>query len=1366
MLAIPSPDLLLNLFASASQAIGLLLVLVGGAAWNRRGSASGGKRQGASRALVATLSVLLLACATAFLLYHLSVVDAHNQRLRTNLVRTSVEAGKQVGDVSLRTLDFSDQARHPSGITTDELAARVARGDALNLVDVREPEEVEVARIPGSWHRRYPDLMRDRAGLVRDGAETILLCESGNRSSELCDGFAKLDVPTRFLVGGYEKWVAEDRPVLGLQASERSDLRAIPDFPNKEVLLDTPDVVALVENEGAIFVDVRYPEDLARHALPGAINHPIRRMTSEAVAKAIAELPRRPIVVPCYDKRSSFYALILGIRLHRAGLDFRGRYSTPHEWFVPVAERAHVVRWREEQQGRTLLAALRAPFADALRWLEARAGLLVAILLLVLGLRLSLLPLTWRVERDSLRLAAIAPRLAELRARLGGDPVRLRRAITALLRAERIAPLRNLLSTSLQILLFVLLFAAVGAVAAASDATLLGAPLRAPDPTFVLPLLSGALVLGVLRSNGRAQSRLRAASRLLGAAVITALAWPLSLALQYYLGLSLGCALLHAWAARRLLQRPRRGDAPAPAGGELVLPLGRADGRADAGNKAARLAKLRRAGLPVPDGFVVCGQAFAGGIERLNGRLDRAWTELRTDRVAVRSSGIAEDGAQQSRAGVYESLLGIDRNGLEQALVSVHGSLRGERARELGGGDDSGGVVVQRMVPAEYAGVLFTEDPASAGCTLVELVEGLGDALVSGRADPRAYRFTRRLGHALDGTRAPIDLAPLLALGRRVEALFGQPQDIEWAFAGGEFQLLQARDITRTAADRDGAVGRRERERRRLLQLVADRPPQQPALVLTELCELLPEPTPYSLALMQALWAPGGSVDLACRQLGIPYSVAEDSPDYVVAAFGRMYVDAGEQQRRFARGLCALASLRLARDAEAIERRFRGEFAPALTRELAVRDAIDCSRLSLDELLRLQDEWRQRFVTATYVQAEIVNLAAEVHAADARRRLARQQLDPSVVLAAIPRTELRGAWETLGAGGDAAVATFLARCGHRAAHDFELAEPRYRETPELVAAMAAGAPADVKRREPPPVAVHGRVLRLVVDRALRFQALKEDAKHVCLRELAGIRALLLAIGGRTGLHEDVFFLTPDEIARLGSPAERAALGGVAAARRAARAEWLALELPNELRPCDLETLFVPFAARTRPPAEDGVAHGERVAGDRDPVGRARVLHDPAEATELAAGEILVARFTDPSWTPLFRRAGGIVTEVGGWLSHAAIQARELNLPAIVGAGGAMSVFATGDLIALGQDGSVRRIADRRVRARRPLDRDAVLVLADDARPVRLVDVSETGARLRCPELPIGARVRLRVDGDERDGEVVRQTGDGVALRYA
>jgi pyruvate,water dikinase len=112
---------------------------------------------------------------------------------------------------------------------------------------------------------------------------------------------------------------------------------------------------------------------------------------------------------------------------------------------------------------------------------------------------------------------------------------------------------------------------------------------------------------------------------------------------------------------------------------------------------------------------------------------------------------------------------------------------------------------------------------------------------------------------------------------------------------------------------------------------------------------------------------------------------------------------------------------------------------------------------------------------------------------------------------------------------------------------------------------------------------------------------------------------------------------------------------------------------------------IPDVPATQALRGDGVSRG--VAK-----GRVRVVLDPVRDGKLEAGEILVAPFTDPGWTPLFLRAAAVVTEVGGALSHGAVVAREFGLPAVVNVTDATRLLKTGDLIEVdGDRGELRRL---------------------------------------------------------------------------
>jgi rifampicin phosphotransferase len=260
----------------------------------------------------------------------------------------------------------------------------------------------------------------------------------------------------------------------------------------------------------------------------------------------------------------------------------------------------------------------------------------------------------------------------------------------------------------------------------------------------------------------------------------------------------------------------------------LVLPLDEV-GSADAprvGHKAATLGTLKRAGFPVPEGLVVTTEALvrtmaAAGLDTgagpdqveavpLPGEVAAAVAaaagRLGDGPLAVRSSGVDEDLPDASYAGQYESVLGVPVAGLPAAVrrcwasAFTHHVAAYRHARGVGR-DVGMAVLVQPMVAAEAAGVAFSADPVTGDrdTAVVNAVRGLGDRLVAGRASPDEWVVRGVVATCRAAPEGAIDAevaADVAALARRVEARLGAPQDIEWALAGGELMLLQARPIT------------------------------------------------------------------------------------------------------------------------------------------------------------------------------------------------------------------------------------------------------------------------------------------------------------------------------------------------------------------------------------------------------------------------------------------------------------------------------------------------------------------------------------------------------------------------------------------
>jgi pyruvate,water dikinase len=269
------------------------------------------------------------------------------------------------------------------------------------------------------------------------------------------------------------------------------------------------------------------------------------------------------------------------------------------------------------------------------------------------------------------------------------------------------------------------------------------------------------------------------------------------------------------------------------------------------GGKAANLGELDRLGMRVPPGFVVTTDAYraAGPVEGVplpagvRAAVLAAYAELGADApVAVRSSATAEDSADASFAGVQETFLWV--RGAESVLDHVRRcwaslySVESVSYRLHRGLPEDGlamGVVVQRMVDARCAGVMFTRSPLTGDRSVVavEGAWGLGSALVGGAVTPDRYLVNKVTGeitrtvatkerrHRMDPSGAGVldepvpadlrdapcltdeDVRALVTLARRIEDHYGTPQDIEWALSDGLY-VLQSRPET-VWAKRDAA---------------------------------------------------------------------------------------------------------------------------------------------------------------------------------------------------------------------------------------------------------------------------------------------------------------------------------------------------------------------------------------------------------------------------------------------------------------------------------------------------------------------------------------------------------------------------------
>jgi phosphohistidine swiveling domain-containing protein len=813
----------------------------------------------------------------------------------------------------------------------------------------------------------------------------------------------------------------------------------------------------------------------------------------------------------------------------------------------------------------------------------------------------------------------------------------------------------------------------------------------------------------------------------------------------------------------------------------FVLPLavvGR-DDLAVAGGKGANLGELVRAGFPVPDGAVVTTDAYAavvrsaglaplvaaatedeGGALRaafasaempadLRAAVLDAYALLGSGPVAVRSSATAEDLPGAAFAGQQDTYLNVvGPDALLDAVRRCWGSLWTERAiayRARRDVDPEGvriAVVVQRMVPAEFAGVLFTANPVSGARdeVVVDASSGLGEAVVSGLVTPDHYVLggdgrvqERRPGqrevvvrgvegggveHRTDEAHLELPdrvLAELAGLGRSVAAHFGRPQDIEWAWADGRVWLVQARPMTALPPPP-----------LRLSRIQRITGPQ-----IGEYVPVRPYPMDTSGWIARGI---GRTVERMLAEIpGVHVDFADVLPEHdgVVDRFVppqprptwkllgaparnlpriRRYRAADwkhdERFIRFEREADELADLDVRTLGWAELRRL-----PQRTFE--VLDAI--TDLRVDYLPRVGiDLLRLRVLQALLHRRDLaaLTLGTRTRTEDANRELLRlaQRVRSDAALRAVFELEPEALAERVEQGPAfadfrTAFAAFLDEYGHReTTSPLLMSAPTWGDAPDTVLGMvkllvddAPAAQADDRAEQAerrllahPLVRLtrsERRVLRLLAD-ARAGIAFREDTHFHGTRTLPVLRHAVLEMGRRlteAGVlraADDVLHLRLEELEGLDDPATLAPADAdrvrVAVRSRSARRA--------ELAGVPLIAPDVLFPRRAT--GGDALVTGAPASGGRA-TGPVRVIRDVADFGLLRTGDVLVCPYTNPSWTPLFQRAVAVVVDTGGIGSHAAIVAREYGIPAVMGSAVGTSVLTDGQVVTV--DGGTGRV---------------------------------------------------------------------------
>jgi len=836
---------------------------------------------------------------------------------------------------------------------------------------------------------------------------------------------------------------------------------------------------------------------------------------------------------------------------------------------------------------------------------------------------------------------------------------------------------------------------------------------------------------------------------------------------------------------------------------------------ATVGGKGASLATLKRSGLPVPDGFHISTQAYkdfvkanmleklileklkkvdcvepqtfeevsieirsgfleAGIPEAIRDAIREAYPNLgvRDGAVAVRSSATAEDLPEASFAGQQETYLNV--RGSEEVLEAVKkcwASLWTARAiayRMKNHIDQSSialAVVVQEMVLAESAGVMFTANPLNGRQdeVLVNATWGLGEALVSGSVSPDSIVVEKNTGAVKDmkiakkenitvpaasgtvekklkGTRRKRkvlnseQIRELAALGKKIEQLYNQPQDIEWCLSAGGFSVVQSRPITSLPAAPS--------------QVDWTLPNPKGNYFRGSLAEHLPNPASPLFGSLGLRAINGSTNELAemmnmdLRQAQYQYILLNG---YVYMAYllnfkfvlsmvkvtlqnyKLMYTQAGERWRQAHQDFADLIAKfsetepEDLNEAQILEHVYQIMYAAGKYYTVIQSGTLPSASTSEMVFSRIYKSLKDRNdpdASQLLVGSDSVAMRAEKSLFDLNKWIQNSSSLQSYIMKKssaelavllekkeIPARLKQEEWIEF----RERFTTHLEQYG-QTSYDYDFMNPAPAEMPavslDALKLFLEGKGSDPYHRQLEAEERRSRVTQKILSKrrpllkrwfqkalkwALECAPLREDSLadmgmgHALIRRLLTELGRRLTAGGVLKDPQDIYWLKEAELIGLtkkkGADEKITDYGQIIAERKQTWKEQLRISPPAILPENSPFAKMVPWSRQNKA--------GSIIRGVAASAGRvtasARVLYSPEDFNRMQPGDVLVAVTTTPAWTPLFSMASAIVTDIGGPLSHSSIVAREYGIPAVLATGSGTRLIQDGQTITVDGD---------------------------------------------------------------------------------
>ncbi len=725
------------------------------------------------------------------------------------------------------------------------------------------------------------------------------------------------------------------------------------------------------------------------------------------------------------------------------------------------------------------------------------------------------------------------------------------------------------------------------------------------------------------------------------------------------------------------------------------------------GMKAESLIRLREGGFNVPDGFVITSdEAFSFSEEELGSYLKSGVS------YAVRSSGTSEDLADSSFAGQYDTFLNVSgAENLSSAIRKCAGSLYNERVAaycersNIDFNDCKIAVIVQEMVNSDKAGVAFSVDSINGNDKeiLIEAVKGLGEQLVSGHVTPDSYSYNwyAEKTTVYSGDTLSYDEVRSLALKvLEIQIFYGFPVDVEWAFKNNEIYILQSRPVTvinyrnipdewTTADFRDGGVSAAACKTLMgsLYGLVFN------ASFLGSLKTIKLLDKNYGKSIYETYFARpywNLTIEKECFAKLPGYVEREIDEDMgIVPAYEGDGEVTGTNIKSILSGITSLLAI------NGYIKRMEGNARKSLDKILESFKEAEKAKLNgktADELHKIWIDFvKNNYYLSEYTYFSYIfcNIILSTLFKDKIKKYLSANKIMNLMTGLSDLSHMRPVYEMwdMGRNGynEKDFEAFIEKYKHHSQHELDISFPNWDETPDVVKKSIAdfteadgsrnpielGKKQEEKYRETLteiPEKIHKDVFRL-----RRFLWLREEFRDASTKSYYIIRKLTLALGkawAEDGLLEnygEIFFLSVNDIEKKADLRKKALMN------KSYYNSFLNFTNPGELGRRHT-------ARKIRKDGEKilkGVAcSGETITAT------ARVIKDIHDAGRLMKGDILVTKCTDPAWTAVFSKLGGVITETGGMLSHAAVVSREYGLPCILVVKNATEVIKDGDIITM------------------------------------------------------------------------------------